>query len=83
VSDHGLHRRLGGGSSGAVVMAIESIRERIETGLVCVAILAGRGERCLDTIYSDEWVLSHSARFLICVKLEYPVSLSGREREGR
>lgn len=50
---------LGGGSSGAVVMAVESIRERIETGSVCVAILADRGERYLDTIYSDEWVLSH------------------------
>ena len=40
-------------------MAIESIRESIETGSVCVAILADRGERYLDTIYSDEWVLSH------------------------
>jgi cysteine synthase A len=40
-------------------MAIESIKERIETGSVCVAILADRGERYLDTIYSDEWVLSH------------------------
>ncbi|MFY9571045.1 MAG: 2,3-diaminopropionate biosynthesis protein SbnA [Blastocatellia bacterium] len=50
---------LGGGSSGAVVIAIESVKERIPTGSVCVAILADRGERYLDTIYSDEWVSSH------------------------
>jgi len=62
VGCHRLARResiLGGGSSGAVIMAIESIRERIQAGAVCVAILADRGERYLDTIYSDEWVLSH------------------------
>jgi cysteine synthase A len=50
---------LAGGSSGAVVMALNQARESIEEGAVCVLILADRGERYLDTIYSDEWVSEH------------------------
>jgi 2,3-diaminopropionate biosynthesis protein SbnA len=50
---------LAGGSSGAVVMAIDSIKHEIRRGAVCVAILADRGERYLDTIYSNEWVHEH------------------------
>ena len=47
---------LAGGSSGAVISAIQKLSESIPTGSVCVAILGDRGERYLDTIYSDEWV---------------------------
>ena len=50
---------LAGGSSGAVIIAIERIKERIPCGATCVAILADRGERYLDTIYSDAWVEEH------------------------
>lgn len=50
---------LAGGSSGAVLMAIDRIKHRIPPGSTCVAILPDRGERYLDTIYSDEWVTSH------------------------
>jgi 2,3-diaminopropionate biosynthesis protein SbnA len=47
---------LGGGSSGAVVSALERIASDIEPGSTCVAILADRGERYMDTIYSERWV---------------------------
>jgi cysteine synthase A len=51
---------LAGGSSGAVVMAVECMKDRIREGANCVVICADRGERYLDTIYSDEWI---AARF--------------------
>jgi cysteine synthase A len=47
---------LAGGSSGAVLMAVEKFKDRIPPGSTCVVIFADRGERYLDTIYSDEWV---------------------------
>jgi 2,3-diaminopropionate biosynthesis protein SbnA len=50
---------IAGGSSGAVVMALDQVKREIEDGAVCVMILADRGERYLDTIYSDNWVKQH------------------------
>ena len=50
---------LAGGSSGAVVSAIEQVRHTIPPGATCVTILPDRGERYLDTIYSDDWVHEH------------------------
>ncbi len=47
---------LAGGSSGAVIMAVEQMKTEIPPGSTCVVILADRGERYLDTIYSDHWV---------------------------
>jgi cysteine synthase A len=47
---------LAGGSSGGVITAIEKNRQEIPDGATCVAILCDRGERYLDTIYSDSWV---------------------------
>jgi len=48
-----------GGSSGAVLMAVERLKEIIPPDSNCVMIFADRGERYLDTIYSDEWVSEH------------------------
>jgi N-(2-amino-2-carboxyethyl)-L-glutamate synthase len=48
-----------GGSSGAVIMAVERMRESIPPDSTCVVIFADRGERYLDTIYSDTWVSEH------------------------
>ncbi len=48
-----------GGSSGGVLMAVNKIRPRIPRGATCVAIFHDRGERYLDTIYSDDWVEEH------------------------
>jgi 2,3-diaminopropionate biosynthesis protein SbnA len=50
---------LAGGSSGGVVAALEKMQPRIPHGSVCVAVLPDRGERYLDTVYSDEWVHQH------------------------
>lgn len=52
---------LAGASSGGVISAIERLvaDERIRLPARCVAILADRGERYLDTVYSDNWVQSH------------------------
>ena len=48
-----------GGSSGGVLMAIDRVSHRIPDGATCVAIFPDRGERYLDTIYTDEWVEEH------------------------
>lgn len=50
---------LAGGSSGAVLMGVERLKGRIPRGANCVMIFADRGERYLDTIYSDAWVRKH------------------------
>lgn len=50
---------LAGGSSGAVIMAVDRLRQQVPDGAVCVAIIPDRGERYLDTVYSDEWVEEH------------------------
>lgn len=50
---------LGGGSSGAVVSAAAQRLPEVEDGATCVLLLPDRGERYLDTIYSDSWVFDH------------------------
>ncbi|HEY2291049.1 MAG TPA: 2,3-diaminopropionate biosynthesis protein SbnA [Thermoanaerobaculia bacterium] len=50
---------LAGGSSGAVVAALERLQETISDDANCVLILPDRGERYLDTIYDDDWVREH------------------------
>ncbi|HZI18012.1 MAG TPA: 2,3-diaminopropionate biosynthesis protein SbnA [Pyrinomonadaceae bacterium] len=48
-----------GGSSGAILTAVGRLAPQLPPGATCVMILPDRGERYLDTIYSDEWVLRH------------------------
>jgi N-(2-amino-2-carboxyethyl)-L-glutamate synthase len=48
-----------GGSSGGVLAAVEDFRDRIPAGSVVVAILPDRGERYLQTLFSDDWVREH------------------------
>jgi 2,3-diaminopropionate biosynthesis protein SbnA len=50
---------LAGGSSGAVIMAVDLVKGKISPGSNCVVILPDRGERYLDTIYSSSWVEEH------------------------
>lgn len=50
---------LAGGSSGAVLTAVDQAKDEISAGANCVMIFPDRGERYLDTIYSDEWVGEH------------------------
>lgn len=48
-----------GGSSGAVLMAFEQVMHKLKPGSNSVLIFPDRGERYLDTIYSDVWVKQH------------------------
>ncbi len=50
---------LAGGSSGAVIAALERKLPDISENANCVVILPDRGERYLETIYSDDWVNNH------------------------
>ncbi len=50
---------LAGGSSGGVISAIEKKAQEIPVGATCAAILCDRGERYLETIYSQSWVEKH------------------------
>jgi 2,3-diaminopropionate biosynthesis protein SbnA len=50
---------LAGGSSGAVIMAVQKLYNEIPNGAICVVIFPDRGERYLDTIYADDWVEEH------------------------
>ncbi len=53
---------LAGGSSGAVVMAVEKLRSEIlDKRAAMVLILPDSGERYLDTIYNYKWVDEHFA----------------------
>lgn len=47
---------LAGASSGAVVAALLRMAPEIPAGSNCVLILADRGDRYLQTVYSDDWV---------------------------
>ena len=50
---------LAGGSSGGVFSALEHYRPYIPKNATCVLIFPDRGERYLDTIFSDSWVMEH------------------------
>lgn len=50
---------LAGGSSGAVITALDRMRDEIPEGSTVVILLPDRGERYLDTIYSDQWVMEN------------------------
>jgi N-(2-amino-2-carboxyethyl)-L-glutamate synthase len=48
-----------GGSSGGVMAAVAACAERIPAAAVVAAILPDRGERYLETLFSDDWVCEH------------------------
>jgi cysteine synthase A len=50
---------LAGGSSGGVVSALARLRNEIPHGATCVLVLPDRGERYLNTIYSESWIARH------------------------
>lgn len=56
---------LAGGSSGAVISAIQRMRDEIPEHSTVVALLPDRGERYLDTIYSDQWVQDNLGDFAL------------------
>lgn len=48
-----------GGSSGATLMAARTMKQEIPVGSRLVLIFPDRGERYLDTVFSDQWVAEH------------------------
>jgi 2,3-diaminopropionate biosynthesis protein SbnA len=50
---------LSGASSGGLIAAVDLFRDKIPAGSNAVVILPDRGERYLDTVYSDDWVREH------------------------
>jgi N-(2-amino-2-carboxyethyl)-L-glutamate synthase len=47
---------MAGGSAGGIVMAVERLRAALDDGSRCALVFCDRGERYLDTIFSDAWV---------------------------
>lgn len=45
-----------GGSAGGALAAVQKTQDSIPSGSNCVVILCDRGERYLNTVFSDEWV---------------------------
>lgn len=45
-----------GGSTGAIVAAIQQLIKNVDKNQTIVTILPDRGERYLDLVYSDTWV---------------------------
>lgn len=58
-----------GGSSGAIVAAILKFQDKIPPNSTCAAIFYDRGERYLDTVYSDGWV---SENFGDAISFSFP-----------
>ncbi|MEK8019862.1 MAG: 2,3-diaminopropionate biosynthesis protein SbnA [Candidatus Parabeggiatoa sp.] len=47
---------LSGASSGGVVAAVEAMQNRMKSDSTCVMIFPDRGDRYLNTLYSEEWI---------------------------
>ncbi|MGB3183516.1 MAG: 2,3-diaminopropionate biosynthesis protein SbnA [Cyclobacteriaceae bacterium] len=56
-----------GGSSGAIVSAVEKYHPHMPEGATCAIILCDRGERYLDTIYNDQWVEEHQLNEVLSI----------------
>ena len=75
-----------GGSSGAVISAIEKYASEIPVGANCVGILCDRGERYLDTVYCKTWIKEHFPDFEISKKQvngNMSINRKGRPGKGR
>ncbi|VVV00431.1 MULTISPECIES: 2,3-diaminopropionate biosynthesis protein SbnA [Mesonia] len=48
-----------GGSSGAIISAFHKYESQLEEGARCALLLSDGGNRYLDTIYNQEWLLKH------------------------
>ncbi len=50
---------LAGGSSGAVIAAVQRVAAELPPGARIATVLPDRGERYMDLVYDDEWVEAH------------------------
>lgn len=56
---------LAGASSGGVIAAVKQLELELPRGAVCAVIVHDKGERYLDTVYSDSWIQSEFGRELL------------------
>jgi len=49
---------LGGGSSGAIIAALSQLLPTLRAGQRLVTVLPDRGERYLDSVYDDQWLMA-------------------------
>ena len=68
---------LAGGSSGGIIAGVAKFRDQIVTGATCAAVLCDRGERYLDTIYSDDWRREHFGDVAHLLSGRYPTAETG------
>ncbi|OKP90433.1 2,3-diaminopropionate biosynthesis protein SbnA [Paenibacillus sp. P32E] len=55
---------LAGASSGGIIAAVKKMEPELTPGSVCAVILHDKGERYLDTVYSDTWIQGQFGREL-------------------
>ncbi|WP_438493698.1 2,3-diaminopropionate biosynthesis protein SbnA [Paenibacillus sp. IHBB 3054] len=55
---------LAGASSGGIIAAVKRMQQEITPGSHCAVILHDKGERYLDTVYSDSWIQNQFGRDL-------------------
>ncbi|MEK5236543.1 2,3-diaminopropionate biosynthesis protein SbnA [Paenibacillus sp. FSL L8-0470] len=55
---------LAGASSGGIIAAVKRMEQEITPGSLCAVILHDKGERYLDTVYSDSWIQNQFGREL-------------------
>lgn len=55
---------LAGASSGGIIAAVKRMEQEITPGSRCAVILHDKGERYLDTVYSDSWIQNQFGREL-------------------
>lgn len=72
------HGLLAGGSTGTVLAGLHAWRDQIAPGSVTIAISPDLGDRYLDMIYSDDWVME---RFGASALLGDLTELSTKEKE--
>jgi N-(2-amino-2-carboxyethyl)-L-glutamate synthase len=53
---------MAGASSGGVIAAVKQLEHELAPGTVCAVILHDRGERYLDTVFSEDWFKSEFER---------------------
>lgn len=69
---------IAGGSTGAILSAIKKVKDKIPDGSKCVMIMHDKGERYLDTIYSDDWVVEHFGKELLHSSWDDKVTMSSK-----
>lgn len=47
-----------GASSGGIIAAVKQLENEIHPGSICAILLHDKGERYLDTVFSDSWIRS-------------------------